>query len=117
MRKEVDILFTSFVGFIAAFILSLGNPLNLFICFGAFMLILRSVFRIKNYNHKLYYILLLPIFVSQGLILTYSYVFRSVYLITPFDNLIFYFYIVIFIALIAIYARYYRHREDYTQIP
>ena len=117
MRKEADILFASSVGFIAAFILSLGNPINLFICLGAFILILRSVFRIKNYNHKLYYILLLPIFISQGLILTYSYVFRSVYLITPFDNLIFYFYTVLFIALITIYAHYYRHRSDYNKVP
>lgn len=119
MRKNTNIIFTQTTALIVLFFLFLvsKNPLFLFVSLGALILILRSAFRIKNYNHKIYYILLLPIFVLQGLVLIYSYLFKSIYLTDPIYIVTFYFLIVIFMAYVLLYVYYYIHRQEYSKIP
>ena len=57
----------------------------------------------KLYNtKKMYYTFEFPILIVQGLILTYTFQFRSIYLNDPFNNFIFYVSLISLIILVKV---------------
>ena len=119
MRKEANLSFKQvFPLIVLLFILLIFvEPFSLFMIALILLVILEYSFKIKNFNHTGYYILLMSIFTLQGLTLFYTFLFRSTYLKEPKSIILFSCFLVIFIALIALYARHHIHKEDYTQIP
>jgi len=116
MMSDKNILF----GQIFLFILLLlyffksGDPLTLFISTVALLAVLIFASKIKNYDEKYVDYILPPFFLVQGLILVYTYLFRQAYLTNPFNLVLFYFFVAIFIVMIYIYAHYYRHMQSKT---
>lgn len=119
MKKEENISFKQiFPLIVLLFILLIFiDPFSLFMIALILLVILEYSFKIKNFNYLMYNILLVSIFALQGLTLFYTFLFRSTYLKELISILVFSFFILIFTALIAVYARHYRHRKEYTQIP
>ncbi|MGC9517435.1 MAG: hypothetical protein ACP5C3_07050 [Methanomicrobiales archaeon] len=111
MRKDVNLLYGQVVVFVIllfTFLIS-GDTLALFVSLGVLGTILLLVFRIKNYNPKIYSPLVtVPIFIFQGLILVYTYLFRSASLEDPKYRVLFYFFVAVFIVMIYFYIYYYR---------
>lgn len=114
LKKSINIFYNQlFVFFILLFVfLYFGDPLALFVALAALVIILLYAFQIKNYNPKIYYLVPIPIFVIQGLLLVYTYLFRSISLKDPLYMVLFYLFVVVFIALMYFYAYYYR--KNYT---
>jgi hypothetical protein len=117
IKTETEMLIYYVVMFIVMFLGALVNPLVLFISSTAFILILRYIFRIKNYNPKIYYALVFFILVIQGLVFVYTYMFRAIYLPDLMSNFMFVGFIVLFIILVWVNIYYYCHWEDYSKLP
>lgn len=114
MRFELDILLTQIFIIIVILIEFLinGNPLTLFIIFGALLIVLWCIFRIKNYNPQIYTSLVVSDFILQGLTLVYTFIFRLIYLKEIIYMALFLVFLVIFIVLLILY---YRHWQIMTK--
>jgi len=113
MRK--DMLITSTIALIISLFYSFGDILYLFVSLMILIIVLRLIFLIKNYNHKkIYYIFPFPIMVLQGLVLTYTFLFRSEYLKDPLYSFIFYSFLMLFIGYVIFYTFYIK--KEYSKI-
>jgi len=80
-----------------------GDPLALFVSLAALVMVILFAFKTKNYNPKIYYMVPVPIFVFQALILIYTYLFRSKSLQDPLYAILFYFLGVVYILTMYFY--------------
>ena len=109
MKNEVNLLKQQIIAFIVLlfYFLFFGEPLALFVGLGALVMVLLFIFRIKKYNPKIYYLVPFPIFVFQGLILVYTYLFRLTSPQNPFYIVLFYFFVVILVMVVYFYTHSY----------
>lgn len=80
------------------------------------ILLVRSIFRTKNYNHGIYYLIVFIVFLIQGLIFSYMYYFRSVYFKSLSYYILFYLAIGVYMVLIGNFTYYYFHRNEYKKV-
>ncbi len=87
-----------------------GQPLILFLFLALFTLFYREMFSLKKLNKYIFHVQV-PILVVQGLILIYTFQFRSLYLTNIVFNLFFTGCLIYFIvvSVLFIYGLYYRH--------
>lgn len=102
--KNIYITFFLFILLIFSFLAS-GNTLNLFLSLSMLYAALLLIIHIKKYNPKLNYLVFIPLFMFQGLILAYTYLFQLKTLDLPY-MLAFYSFVVIWILLASLLIHY-----------
>jgi len=109
----------SIFGLIFILVLYLITRVLFILLVGFFMFpyIVRSIFRTRNYNYRMYYPIIFAVLLIQRLILTYIYLFKSLYLTNIGSYTFFYIEIGLFIFLSVAYAHFYRHKHIYSKIP
>lgn len=118
MKSDKNLLYGQFILLIIflLYFLKTGDPLTLFMILVALHCVLIYASKIRNHKDKYVFNILPLFFIIQSLILIYTYLFKSTYLIDLNRVILFYFFCVVLIATIAIYIYFYHHREKYTSI-
>jgi hypothetical protein len=115
MKREIKILVTwiFILGF--TFLQGFGNPLFWIASLVALLFIVGIIFKIKNYNLKLFYNIILFALMFQGLIFVYTYLFRAIYLQDLIFKVMFVVLFVLFTISIIIYFYPY-YKGDYPEL-
>lgn len=109
VRNFVIIILSS-IGFFIVYLIP-GNKRYLLLVLIMLPSILTYLFRIKNYNSKIFYMAFLGIIMVQWLILIYFYLFEVIYA----NDLLFYLSIAAFIFYILNILYYYPRRGKYSK--
>jgi hypothetical protein len=111
--KEKNKLFIhtgALIALLLLLLISSKNLIYLFLIFGLIMVFIASIFKIKNLDHKLYYVYITPILVLQGVTLIYIYLFKSIYLYDVYW-ILYCVFVMIFIFSVFLWINYYIYRH------
>lgn len=106
----ISILF--FINFLIS-----GKPLFLFVSSAGLPIILTFIFRIKRYSSRIFYLILIPVLVLVGSILTYIYLFKFMYLNDLTSYIIFQIFVAFFIVYILVFSYSYLKKGRYSKLP
>lgn len=114
MKLEKKKIFPGLTGIIGALLIYLisGNPLFIFGITAGLSYGLIHIFSANDYNNKIFYMGFLGIIAFQGLILAYTYLFRTIYAQYPMFYPLLGLAIVIFIFHILYFVYYYPHKPE-----